>query len=233
MSEGKEAGVSADYPRLITTTHQTAPSARRVRATLGGRVVLDTTRAVYVWEHPAYPHYYIPVEDVDAAVVASGRVRTEGALAGLVRFAWDAFDAWFEEDEEIFGHPRSPYHRVDALRSSRRVMVELDGVTLAESSAPVLLFETGLPTRYYLSRTDLNMDALEHTDTRTLCPYKGTTSDYWAVRTPSGLHADLAWSYAFPTPAVAAIAGLVAFYNEKLDIHLDGELLERPATVFS
>jgi uncharacterized protein (DUF427 family) len=252
-----------DYPRSIATVNQIEPAPRRVRAMLGGRVVLDTTRALYLWEWPYYPQYYIPVADVADGVLvdenheqklsrgvarrlglrageierpAAARVYTEDSLQGLaghVRFEWDALDAWFEEDEEIFVHPRNPYSRVDALRSTRHVRVELEGVLLAESSAPVLLFETGLPTRYYLDRTSVSFAALEHTDTVTACPYKGRTTDYWAVRTPAGRHADLAWSYAFPTPAVGAIAGLVAFYNEKVDITLDGRPLERPSTHFS
>ena len=78
-------------------------------------------------------------------------------LAGMARFEWDALDAWYEEDEQVFVHPRNPYTRVDAIRSSRRVRIELDGVVLAESASPVMVFETGLPTRYYLNRTDLNL----------------------------------------------------------------------------
>ena len=251
------------YPRSVATVNQIEPAPRRVRAMLGGRVVLDTTRALYLWEWPNYPQYYIPVEDVAADVLvdenheqklsrgvarrlglrvgeierpAAARVYTENSLTGLaghVRFEWDALDAWFEEDEEIFVHPRNPYARVDALRSTRHVRVELEGVLLAESSAPVLLFETGLPTRYYLDRTAVNFAALERTGTVTACPYKGRTTDYWSVRTPSGPHADLAWSYSFPTAGLAAIAGLIAFYNEKVDITLDGHPLDRPATHFS
>src|SRR6185436_17225480 len=113
---------------------------------------------------------------------------------------------------EIFVHPRNPYARVDAVRSTRSVRVELDGVLLADSSSPVLLFETGLPTRYYLNRTEVNFDALTHTDTLTRCPYKGPTSDYWAVRTPQSTYPDLAWSYSFLTPSALPIAGLIAFY---------------------
>jgi uncharacterized protein (DUF427 family) len=124
-------------------------------------------------------------------------------------------------------HPRNPYSRVDALRSTRPVRVELDGVLLAESAAPVLLFETGLPTRYYLDRTAVNFGALERTGTVTACPYKGRTN-----RLLGGLHADLAWSYAFPTAGLSAIAGLVAFYNEKVDSTLDGRRLDRPDTHF-
>ncbi len=251
------------YPRSVATVNQIEPAPRRVRAMLGGQVVLDTTRALYLWEWPNYPQYYIPVEDVVAGVLVdenheqklsrgvarrlglkvgaisrpgAARVYTDASLTGLaghVRFEWDALDAWFEEDEEIFVHPRNPYSRVDALRSTRHVRVELEGVLLAESSAPVLLFETGLPTRYYLDRTAVNFTALEASDTVSACPYKGRTTGYWSIRTPSGLHADLAWSYSFPTAGLGAIAGLVAFYNEKVDIILDGSPLERPRTHFS
>ncbi len=248
---------------MIATVNLMEPAPRRVRATLNGKVVLDTTRAVYLWEIASFPQYYIPLDDVDPSVLvdedheqhlsrgtarrtglkvgdvehkAAARIYTESklpGLAGLVRFEWDALDAWFEEDEEIFFHPRNPYTRVDALRSTRHVRVELDGVLLGESNSPVLLFETGLPTRYYLDRSALNHSALEHTDTTSFCPYKGRTSDYWTVRTPVGSYPDLAWSYAFPTAAVGPIHQLVAFYNEKVDLYVDGTLLERPKTVFS
>ncbi|WP_250030997.1 DUF427 domain-containing protein [Paractinoplanes maris] len=176
----------------------------------------------------------LKVGDVDRPMAA--RVYTESdlpGLAGLVRFEWDALDAWYEEDEEIFLHPRNPYTRTDALRSTRQVRVELDGVLLAESRSPVLLFETGLPTRYYLDRTAVNFDVLEHTATESLCPYKGRTGDYWTVRTPTGSYPDLAWSYRYPSPAVAAITNLVAFYNEMVDTTVDGVRLDRPVTAFS
>ncbi|BCI86097.1 hypothetical protein NIIDMKKI_13030 [Mycobacterium kansasii] len=149
-----------------------------------------------------------------------------------MRFDWDPL-RWFEEDEQIYGHPRNPYTRVDALRSHRHVRVQLDGVVLADTRSPVLVFETGLPTRYYIDPTDVAFEHLELSSTRTLCPYKGTTSGYWSVRVGDTLHADLAWTYQYPLPAVAAIAGLVAFYNEKLDIIVDGVVLPRPRTQFS
>ncbi|MGW4297850.1 DUF427 domain-containing protein, partial [Micromonospora chersina] len=149
------------------------------------------------------------------------------------RFDWAALDAWFEEDEEVFVHPRNPYSRVDALRSTRHVRVELDGTVLAESTSPVLVFETGLPTRYYLGRTDVRFGHLVPSRTRTACPYKGRTSGYWSVRAGDRLHPYLAWSYDFPTAALLPIAGLVAFYNEKVDLVVDGERLPRPRTHFS
>lgn len=212
------------------------PCPRRIRARCGGAVVLDTVRAAYVWEIPYYPAYYVPVDDVDDSVLALASTQTfeSGPFAGLAHVTWDSVDAWFEEDEEVFGgHPRSPYARVDAIRSSRLIRVEIDGAVLAESSAPVLLFETGLPTRHYIQRTDIDFTALERTDTTTPCPYKGTTSDYWSARIDDNLHADIAWSYAYPSPQVLQIAGLIAFYDEKVDTFIDDVKVDRPRTKFS
>jgi len=113
------------------------------------------------------------------------------------------------------------------------VRVELDGIVLAESASPVMVFETGLPARYYLNRTEVDFAHLVSSDTVTACPYKGTTSGYWSVQTSGAVHKDLAWTYDFPTLALQPIAGMIAFYNEKVDIILDGERLERPKTHFS
>lgn len=252
--------MTADYPKMIVPVEHTEPVPRRVRAVLNGRTVLDTTRAVYLWEWPNYPQYYVPAADLDPAAVldeehvqrlkrgsarriglrvgdqvrpAAGRIYTDGPVEGLARLEWDALDAWFEEDEQVFVHPRNPYSRVDALRSTRTVRISLDGVVLAESSSPVLVFETGLPTRYYLNRTDVDFTHLEASPTRTSCPYKGRTSGYWSVRAAGSVHQDLAWAYDFPTAALLPIAGLVAFYNEKVDVHLDGRPLDRPVTHFA
>jgi uncharacterized protein (DUF427 family) len=251
------------YPEMITPTGHIAPVPRRVRALLGGQVVLDTTRALYVWEWPPYPQFYLPAGDLRPGVIvredavddqplgtarriglragdvvrdAAGHLHTGDvlpALAGLVRLEWDAVDAWFEEDEQVFVHPRNPYARVDALRSTRHVRVELDSLVLAESATPVLVFETGLPTRYYLPRTALDHTHLRPSPTVSACPYKGRTTAYWSVQSGDTLHPDVAWSYDFPTRELQPIAGLVGFYNEKVDIVLDGELLDRPLTPFS
>jgi uncharacterized protein (DUF427 family) len=226
---------------------------------LAGEVVLDTTKALYVWEWPSYPQYYVPIADVNRALLvdeqhtellsrgsaqlqglrvgqvvrpSSARLYIDGSLAGAVRFDWDALDAWFEEDEEVFVHPRNPYTRVDALRSTRRVRIELDGALLAESSSPVMVFETGLPTRYYLNWTEVNFSHLVPTETVTACPYKGRTSGYWTVRVGDATYPDLAWAYDFPTRQLLPIAGMIAFYNEKVDITVDGELFSRPRTHF-
>jgi uncharacterized protein (DUF427 family) len=223
-----------DYPQTIVETGHVEPAPRRVRGFKDGRAVFDTVRALYVWEWPKYPQYYIPLDDVDASLLDGlrHRVHTEGPASDRVAFSWDALDAWFEEDEEIFVHPRDPYARVDALRSSRAVRVQRDGVLLAESSSTVMVFETGLPTRYYLDRTAIDFTHLVPTDTVTECPYKGRTSGYWSVRVGEEVHPDLAWVYDFPTRALTPIAGLIAFYGEQVDITLDGTPLERPKTHF-
>ena len=251
-----------DYPEALVEVNRVEPAPRRVRATLGGETVVDTTRARYVWEWPYYPQYYIPVADVRPGVLVPeghtqhsprGNVELHGVrvgevhrphaakvlvdpkiegLDGTVRFEWSAFDTWFEEDEQVFVHPRNPYVRVDALRSTRRVRIELGGVVLAESSSPVLVFETGLPTRYYLNRTEVDFTHLVPTDTVTSCPYKGMTSGYWSARVGDEVHADVAWVYDFPSLQLEPIAGLIAFYNEKVDMIVDGERLERPDTHF-
>jgi uncharacterized protein (DUF427 family) len=154
-------------------------------------------------------------------------------VANTARLDWDAVDAWFEEDEQVYVHPRNPYVRVDALRSRRPVRVEVDGVVLAESAAPVLVFETGLPTRYYFDRSDVNWAYLSHTETHTACPYKGVTSDYWSLVIAENVIEDLAWSYSFPTRQLLPIAGLVAFYDEHVDTFVDGRLRPRPVTHFT
>jgi uncharacterized protein (DUF427 family) len=154
------------------------------------------------------------------------------ALRDAIRLDWDAMDAWFEEDEEVFTHPRDPYTRVDILASSRHVRVEVDGVTVAESTNPRLLFETGLPARYYLPQPHVRMDLLTPTDTVSHCPYKGR-AEWWSVRAGDGVHEDLAWSYPAPLPESQKIAGLVSFYDEKVDVYVDGVLQERPSTKFS
>lgn len=237
------------------------PSAKRVRAYLGGQLVADSTSPVLVWEKPYYPTYYFPAGDVVAklevdgsahspsrgeaetyAVVAGDRRAPAAALRypespieelrDLVRLDWDAMDAWFEEDEEVIVHPRDPHTRVDILASSRHVRVEVDGVTVAESTRPRLLFETGLPVRYYLPKTDVRMDLLTHTDTATRCPYKGT-AEYWSLTVNGKTYDDFVWSYPAPLPESQKVIGLIAFYNEKVDIYVDGVLAERPKSPFS
>jgi len=146
---------------------------------------------------------------------------------------WNKMDAWYEEDDEVFVHPRSPYHRVDVLSSSRHVRVVVAGETVAETRRPRLLFETGLPTRYYLPKADVRMDLLEPTATVTQCPYKGKAS-YWSARVRDAVVEDIAWSYPFPIPECPKIEQLVAFYNERVEaLYVDGELQPVPQTPWS
>jgi uncharacterized protein (DUF427 family) len=157
----------------------------------------------------------------------------QALLAGYVAFYWNRVDQWFEEDEEVYVHPRDPYKRVDVLRSSRHVRVEIGGVTVAETHRPWLLFETGLPTRTYFSPEDVRLDLLEPTATRSECPYKGVAR-YWSVRAGHELREDVAWSYPFPTPECPKIAGLICFYDERVDaVIADGERVEPPQTRWS
>lgn len=146
-------------------------------------------------------------------------------LRDTVRLEWAAMDAWFEEDEEVFTHPRDPHVRVEILASSRHVRVKLDGVTVADTTSPRLLFETNLPVRYYLPKTDVRLDLLEPSDTITHCPYKGQ-SEYWSVRTGEQHYPDLAWSYRAPLPESQKIAGMVAFPQERASVYVDGVLIE-------
>ena len=142
-------------------------------------------------------------------------------LRDTIRLDWHAMDAWFEEDEEVFTHARDPYTRVDILPSSRHVRVEVVGVTIAETTKPTLLFETSLPTRYYLPKTHVRMDLLTPTETATHCPYKGQ-AEYWSLRIGDDLVPDLAWSYPTPLPESQKIAGLICFYPDKVDLYVDG-----------
>jgi uncharacterized protein (DUF427 family) len=244
-------------------TIRVEPTPKRIRAMLSGELVADTTRALLVWEIPYYPTYYVPAADVvadlvpadagaklkpglgtpelltvkTASAVAEGAARrypeaADPRLRDYVHLAWNAMTEWLEEDEPVYVHPRSPYTRVDILDSSRHVRVEVDGVTVADSRHPRILFETGLPPRYYLPLSDLRTDLLLPSSTQTSCPYKGTAS-YWSVDTGHGLHQDIVWIYRTPLPESQKVAGLAAFYDEKVDMFIDGERQDRPQTQFS
>jgi uncharacterized protein (DUF427 family) len=154
-------------------------------------------------------------------------------LSGYVVLTWRDMDAWYEEDDEVYVHPRDPYHRVDVQSSSRHVRVEMLGETVAETRRPHLLFETGLPTRYYIPRQDVRMDLLVPSSTQTQCPYKGEAT-YYGVRVGRSLARDLVWTYRFPIPECTKIENLLCFYNERVDaLHVDGELQEKPASQWS
>ena len=230
---------------------------------VAGVAIADTVRPLYVWEVPFYPSYYLPVADVrtdlldetstvthstsrgDAVhftVGVDGDERADAAwqyrespieeLRDHIRFDWNVMDAWFEEDEEVFTHARSPYTRIDILPTSRHVRVELNGVVLADSPHARVLFETVLIPRWYLPKVDVRMDLLVATDEVTHCPYKGQ-AEYWSARVGDELEENVVWSYRTPLPESERIAGYVAFYDERVDLFVDGVRQERPKTRFS
>jgi uncharacterized protein (DUF427 family) len=237
------------------------PIERRVRAVRGGETVVDSTRAMLVWEpRRVCPSFAVPEPDVLAPVSAGQASDAEvpgvlhpgipfavhtaegepvsiagGAgfrfsdpnLAGYIELDFDGFDEWYEEDERIFGHPRDPFHRVDVRLSSRPLRIEVDGLVLAETTRARMAYETRLMTRFYLPREDVVVP-LHPSDRRSYCPYKGEAS-YWSV---DG-HEDLLWCYEDPLPDAAALTGLVAFWDERVDVFVDGVRRERPGGPFA
>lgn len=226
--------------------------AKQVRVYLDGHLVADTTQPLLVWEIPYYPAYYLPAADFRAElrptgevkrspsrgeaeqhdVVAGSSVAKDAALLytdspieeirGHVRLDWASMTSWFEEDEEVFTHPRSPYSRIDILPTSRHVEVRLGDVVLADTNRAHALFETGLPPRWYVPKVNVRMDLLTPSETVTHCPYKGQAAHYSAVvdgvETP-----DVAWSYPAPLPESQRIGGLLAFYDNRVQVFVDGE----------
>jgi uncharacterized protein (DUF427 family) len=237
------------------------PTPKWIRAEVGGETALDTRGAVLVWE-PGHvvPLYAIPRDDVRMELLAPsagdgadrdapvaevwaldlGPRRHEAAawryedddLADYVAIDWDAMDRWLEEEEEVIGHPRDPFKRIDVRRSSRHVIVRLDGEVLAETRRPSLLFETGLPVRFYMPFEDAREELLVPSATQTICAYKGRAS-HWSARIGDRVHEDVAWCYPEPLPDHRQIQGLVAFYNERTDIEVDGEAVGRAQTQWS
>jgi uncharacterized protein (DUF427 family) len=191
------ADVRMDMLRPAET--QSAPGEQRYTLQMDGRVI----------------------EDIAWSYTETDREHAE--LRDYIAFEWHKVDAWYEEDDEVFVHPRDPYHRVDVLNSSRHVKVVIGGQVVAETRRPRLLFETGLRTRYYIPKVDVRMDLLEPTDTVTQCPYKGNAA-YWSVRIGDQVLPDIVWSYPFPLTECTKIQDLLSFYNEKVEIYVDGEL---------
>jgi uncharacterized protein (DUF427 family) len=242
------------------------PTEQRVRARIGGTDVVDSARALLVWEpRRVVPSYAVPVWDLrgdltpaprsaetvsgilhpgigfgvhscpgevfDLAVAGTTRPGAafrpaDPDLDGYVVLDFTAFDSWLADDETLLAHPRDPYHRVETRRGSGRVRIELDGVVLAESSRAVLVYETQLPVRFYLPADDVVGG--RPSPTRTVCGYKGEAA-YWSF----GDRADLAWSYAEPLPGVEALRGMVGFYDDLLDVFVDGRVRNRPRTAVS
>ena len=149
-----------------------------------------------------------------------------------VSFAWERMDAWYEEEEEVFVHARDPHKRVDVLASARHVRVMIAGETIAETRRPSLLFETHLPTRYYIPREDVRTDLLTPTTHTSRCPYKGI-AQYWSATVGGRTLENVVWSYPDPIPENPKIKGLLCFFNERVDLSVDGDLEPRPLTPWS
>lgn len=258
--------MAENAPAPAPTPVRVEPNHRWIRGRVGDRPAVDTTDALFVWEHSYYPQWYIPIADVAGELVLTGettatergeahsvdlvvgdladggmrvadagRIHPDSPLPELrnrVRFRWDALDQWFEEEVEVFVHPRSPYTRVDVLPSTRHVIIEIDGTVVADSTNPSILYETGLPARYYLPASDVRTDLLTPTDTSSACPYKGV-AHYWSAVIDGATHTDVAWGYDAPLPESRDVAGLVCFYNERVDVTIDGEPADRPVTKFA
>jgi uncharacterized protein (DUF427 family) len=175
---------------------------------VGDRMIDDA-----VWYYPA------PVENAPF-------------LAGHKAFYWDRIDEWYAEDEQLFGHPRDPYARIDVYPTSRRVRISLDGQVVAESERAKALFESNLPPRWYLPRDDVRLELLEPSDKQTRCAYKGLAS-YWHVRVGDTVHDDIAWAYPEPQHDAEPVRDLIAFFDERVDVEIDGRPQERPVTQWS
>ncbi|KAF9533995.1 hypothetical protein CPB83DRAFT_844918, partial [Crepidotus variabilis] len=221
--------------------------------------MFDTTKAKLVWVHPYYPSYYFLPEALEEMVSwytkeessddrtttltiwlgddpkakSAVIVHQSGPLKGLTTIKFEAMDAWFEEDEQIFIHPRDPYKRVDIVQSSREVRVEIGGVEVAKSKSPRLLFETGLPMRAYLPKTDCRLDLWQESNHTTGCPYKGEAKYYNVVLASGGVFENIAWWYPNTTAECVPIKGFVAFFDEKIDVWIDGVKQDRPVSKYS
>lgn len=233
---------------------------RWIRVQFNGEITADSKRTLLLREAVGRLAYYFPEEDVMMKHLEPGRSSGDGrryfdvrvrdrvaevgawiysdpppeldGLNGYFTFQWKEMDHWYEEDEEVFVHPRDPYHRVDFIGSSRYVRIELNGISLAESQHPTIVYETSLPPRYYIPMEDVRMDLMETTQAKTRCPYKGEAS-YWSVNLAGKSYRNFVWAYEDPIPEATKISGMLCFFNEKIDLFVDGELQERPITPWS
>lgn len=199
---------------------RTHPSDRWVRAVRDGETVVDSRRALLVWRDRPYPFFAFPAEDVRDV-----ESKPLDDIPGHVSVSWDAVDQWLEDDEPLLAHARDPFKRIDVRRSSRHVVVEHDGEVIADSHSPLLLYETGLPIRFYLPAQDVRN--LEPSSTRTQCAYKGEAEHL------SHNGVDVAWVYRNPLFDAPPVKDRIGFYNERVELIVDGELQERPQTQWS
>jgi uncharacterized protein (DUF427 family) len=169
--------------------------------------------------------HVFPEEDVRLDLLPPNTITRH---KGLVEIAWDAPDEWLEEDEELLGHARDPFHRIDARRTSRHIRVSIGGEVVADTRRAVALFETGLPTRWYIPRDEILAELSRNDGHRTTCAYKGHATHWDAAGEEA-----IAWSYELPLNDAMPVRSMVAFYNERVDIEVDGELEDRPRTQWS
>ncbi|KAL9043647.1 MAG: hypothetical protein Q9214_003171, partial [Letrouitia sp. 1 TL-2023] len=220
-------------------------TSRRVRSIFDHVWIFDTTEARHVWEHPYYPQYYVPsqviipgllskndpIDNDGSAFFATLKGSTKstdrvlvfekGALEGLVRFEFSAMDSWYEEDQPIYQHPKDPYKRIDILPSTRKITVKANDVVVAESTLNMFLFETMLRTRFYMPKTAIEWEYTSESSTTSFCPYKGK-AEYYNLNVNGKEIKDAIWWYRYPTAESAPIAGMACFYNEKVDVYIDG-----------
>ncbi len=210
---GKPAGrFTKPMPADVTYIE---PFRRRVRGVAGDRTVVDSERVLLVHRQSRPPAYAFPAEDVTGA-----EATVEHEIPGYVAVDWDDVDTWYEEDEEMVGHPRNPYHRVDCLRSRRRLRVEAAGTVLVDTDDTLAVYETALDPRLYVDRRHVRMDLLESSSTQTYCPYKGTCS-YWTARIGEEVLSDVAWSYDDPLPESTPLARFLSFDASRVSLHED------------
>jgi uncharacterized protein (DUF427 family) len=207
------------FPEDEVRTDLLEPSDHRTRCPWKGEASHHTLRVGDAVSENAAWSYPDPIEGAPP-------------LAGHYAFYWDRVEGWLEEDEPLHGHARDPYHRTDVLDSSRRVRVEVGGRVVAESERARVLFETGLPPRWYMPPEDVRDDVLVPSDTHTTCAYKGFAS-YWSVRAGDADEDDLVWYYPDPKHDAARVKDYLCFFNERVDLYVDGELQERPETQWS
>ncbi|MGH2967799.1 MAG: DUF427 domain-containing protein [Solirubrobacteraceae bacterium] len=234
----------------------------RIRGVADGETVVDSPNAQLLHETGRLPVYHFPAEEVRGDLLTASGEREPSArgelawhdlrvsarevpraawtypepsapwLAGLVAFRWNALDEWFAEAEQLFGHPRDPYSRIDVCRTTRHVRVALDGHVLADSRRARVLYEAGLPPRWYLPPADVRTDLLVPSGHLTRCAYKGAAS-YWHARVGDRIEEDLVWSYPDPAHDALPVRDMLCFFDERVDLELDGVPQERPATQWS
>lgn len=188
------------------------PYRRRVRGIVGERAVIDSERVLLIHRPGHPPAYAFPVADVQGLATVP-----EPDVEGYVQVAWDAVDAWWEEDEQVFLHARNPYHRIDILRGNRHLRVDVAGETLVDTTDVVVLYETSLEPKLYVHRNLVRGGVLVPSKTITYCPYKGTAS-HWSAIVGGATVDDVAWSYEDPLPESTAVRGLISFYNTRASV---------------